>query len=270
MKFCMQFYDSATVLSTICHFCMRGGLQLPARGLPTSQEFGDLALGDTAAGKLADDLAEAILAGEFAPGSRLDEHQLAQRYSVSRTPVREALRQLATTGLIEIRPRRGAIVAQVTPAQLEELFVAMGELEATCARLSALSMLPTERRRLQALHEQMGALATSNDVAGFADANHMFHTMIYAGAHNIVLADMAAGVRKRLAPFRRAQFHLEGRPPKSHAEHDTVVRAIVGADADAAHAAMLQHVTLVEASFEELSALGFTPDERAVEPELPD
>src|SRR3546814_5593331 len=65
-------------------------------------------------------MAEAILSGEFAPGSRLDEQHLAQRYSVSRTPVREALRQLATTGLIEMRPRRSAVVASVTPGQLEE------------------------------------------------------------------------------------------------------------------------------------------------------
>lgn len=205
--------------------------------------------------KLADDMAEAILSGEFAPGSRLDEQILAQRYAVSRTPVREALRQLATTGLIEVRPRRGAIVARVSPAQLEELFVAMGELEATCARLAALSMAPTERRRLQALHDSMGVMAERNEAAAFADANHMLHTMIYAGAHNAVIADATSALRRRLSPFRRAQFHLEGRPPRSHAEHDEVVGAIIRGDALAAHAAMLHHVTLVEQSFEELCAL---------------
>jgi len=211
-------------------------------------------LSGTTVEKLADDMAEAILSGEFAPGSRLDEQLLAQRYAVSRTPVREALRQLATTGLIEVRPRRGAIVTRVTPAQLEELFVAMGELEATCARLSALSMAPTERRRLQALHESMGELAERSDAAAFADANHMLHTMIYAGAHNAVLADATNAIRRRLSPFRRAQFLLEGRLPKSFAEHDVVVAAIIRGDAAAAHGAMLHHVTLVEQSFEELCA----------------
>jgi len=211
-------------------------------------------LSSTAADKLAEDLAEAILAGEFAPGSRLDEQYLAQRYAVSRTPVREALRQLATTGLIEVRPRRGAIVAAVTPDQLEDLFVAMGELEATCARLAALSMSTTERRKLQALHEKMAVLAEGGDVGAFADANHVFHTMIYSGSHNSVIADMTVALRRRLAPFRRAQFHLEGRPPRSHGEHDAVVAAILRGDADAAHATMLQHVTLVEDSYEELIA----------------
>lgn len=209
----------------------------------------------TTVDKLADDLAEAIMSGEFAPGSRLDEQHLAQRYAVSRTPVREALRQLATTGLIEMRPRRSAVVASVTPAQLEDLFVAMGELEATCARLAAMSMAPTERRALQALHDQMKEIAARNDPVAFADANHALHTMIYKGAHNMVLAETATSIRRRLAPFRRAQFHLEGRLPRSLGEHETVVSAIIRGDAAAAHAAMLHHVTLVEQSFEELCAI---------------
>lgn len=204
--------------------------------------------------KLADDMAEAILSGEFAPGSRLDEQLLAQRYAVSRTPVREALRQLATTGLIDVRPRRGAIVRQVTPAELEELFVAMAELEATCARLAAMSMAPTERRKLQMLHDRMQHLAKVDDAKGFADDNDMLHSTIYAGAHNHVIAEMTAALRRRLSPFRRAQFHLEGRPSRSFAEHDRVVAAIVRGDPAAAHAAMLHHVTLVEQSYEELCA----------------
>lgn len=211
-------------------------------------------MSESTADKLAEALAEAIFSGEFEPGVRLDEQQLAQRFSVSRTPVREALRLLATSGLLEIRPRRGAFVTQVSPAELEELFVAMGELEATCARLAALSMAPTERRRLEALHERMGHLAQVGDATAFAEANQIFHTMIYAGARNAVLEEMTAALRRRLAPFRHAQFYLEGRPARSHAEHQVVVSAILHGDAAAAHAAMLRHVTLVEASFEELAA----------------
>lgn len=206
----------------------------------------------TAAEMLAQAIADAIFSGEFAPGVRLDEQQLATRFSVSRTPVREALRHLANTGLIELKPRRGAFVTSVSPEQLEELFVAMGELEATCARLAAHSMSPTERRRLQALHDRMDELARAGDAMGFAEANNAFHTMIYAGAHNTVLADMTAAMRRRLMPYRRAQFRLEGRPLRSHAEHDGVVRAILAGDARGAHEAMLHHVMLVEASFDEL------------------
>lgn len=208
----------------------------------------------TAADMLAQGIADAIFSGEFAPGTRLDEQQLAQRFSVSRTPVREALRQLANTGLIDVRPRRGAVVTRISPEQLEEMFVAMGELEATCARLASLSMSPTERRRLQAFHEKMGEIARGGDALAFAEANHAFHTMIYGGAHNVVLAEMTAAMRRRLMPYRRAQFLLEGRPLRSHAEHGAVVAAIVQGNAREAHDAMLHHVTLVEASFEELCA----------------
>jgi DNA-binding GntR family transcriptional regulator len=210
---------------------------------------------ETTVEKLANDLAEAILSGLFPPGSKLDEQQLAQRYEVSRTPVREALRQLATTGLIEIRPRRSAIVAKVTPAQLEDLFVAMGEIEATCARLAALSMAPTERRRLQMLHDRMGQTSIQNDPRAFARDNILLHTMIYSGSHNAILEDMAVGLRRRLAPFRRAQFNLEGRPPMSFQEHDAVVSAIIRGDAPAAHSAMLHHVMLIEQSYEDLCAM---------------
>ena len=103
----------------------------------------------TQSDRLAEAIVESVLSGEFPPGLRLDEGMLADRYGVSRTPVREALRQLASTGLIELKPRRGATVATATSAQLEALFGAMAEIEATCARLAAMSMTPIERRRLQ-------------------------------------------------------------------------------------------------------------------------
>ena len=202
--------------------------------------------------RLSSEIAEAIVAGELSPGSRLDEQALAARFGVSRTPVREALRQLGTTGLVEVRPRRGAVVAQASGAQLAELFVAMGEIEATCARLAAHSMTPIERRRLAALNDAMRDLAEAGDTPGFSQANTSFHGAIYAGAHNAILADFALGLRRRLQPYRQAQFRLPGRLARSHAEHTVVVEAIVHGRAEEAHAAMLHHVNLVETSLEDL------------------
>ena len=111
----------------------------------------------TLADKLAAAIADGILNGRLPPGERLDEVGLAEQHGVSRTPVREALRQLAMSGLIDMRPRKGAIVSKATPEEIESLFVAMAEMEATCARLAAMSMTPIERRRLQARHESMVA-----------------------------------------------------------------------------------------------------------------
>ncbi|MDB5570023.1 MAG: gntR [Hyphomicrobiales bacterium] len=200
----------------------------------------------TRADRLAADLADAILSGGFAAGARLDEHGLAERYGVSRTPVREALRQLAATGLIEMRPRRGAFVASITDDALSELFVAMGELEATCARLAALSMNPLERRRLESLHGSMAGMIERGEEEDYAEANRAFHHAIYAGAHNGVLLDIANSLRRRLDPFRQAQFRASGRLEKSHHEHDLVVRAILSGDCAGAHARMLDHVHSVE------------------------
>lgn len=202
---------------------------------------------------LADQIASAIMAGELPLGMRLNEHGLAERYGVSRTPVREALRHLAVTGLIEARPRRGAAVAKVSSAQLEELFVAMGEMEATCARLATMSMTPIERRRLTELHRQMGELVTKKDQTGYSEANVRFHVMIYHGSHNPTLADIATGLRTRLAPFRRAQFQAPGRLRNSHTEHGIVVDAIMRGDTVTAHSAMLNHVSLVEDAFEKVA-----------------
>jgi DNA-binding GntR family transcriptional regulator len=209
--------------------------------------------GMTQADRVADEIAGAILSGEFRPGSRLDEKTLAERYAVSRTPVREALRQLASTGLIDVKARRGATVVRTTSTQLEALFGAMAEIEATCARLSAIGMAPLERRRLASFHESMLDLTLQNDSEGFAAANLVLHTQIYLGAHNAVIADFATGLRRRLAPFRRAQFRTEGRLPRSYAEHQKVVDAIIAGDARRAHAAMFDHMSLVEESFERLA-----------------
>ena len=204
--------------------------------------------------RLAEEIAESVLSGEFAPGLRLDETMLAERYGVSRTPVREALRQLASTGLIDVKPRRGATVASATSAQLEVLFAAMAEIEATCARLAAMSMTPIERRRLQSRHAMMAALVERDERDLYTAANIDFHSLIYAGAHNQILTEFAIGLRRRMAPFRRAQFRTEGRISRSHVEHGAVVRAIESGDAAAAHAAMFHHMSLVEDAFDQLGA----------------
>ena len=208
--------------------------------------------------KLASAIADGILNGSLKPGVRLDEVGLALQHGVSRTPVREALRQLTASGLIDMRPRKGAVVSKATPEQVESLFVAMAEMEATCTRLAAMSMTPVERRRLQARHETMTALAARGDPAAYADANVAFHSAIYAGAHNAPIAEYAMSLRRRVGPFRRAQFQVEGRLTRSNQEHDAVVRAILAGDATAAHAAMLHHVSLVEDAFEAFAATSST------------
>jgi DNA-binding GntR family transcriptional regulator len=96
----------------------------------------------------------------------------------------------------------------------------------------------------------------SNDADAYGEANTTVHSSIYAGTHNSVIADMTTTLRRRLAPFRRAQFRASGRLPRSHAEHGSVVKAILRGDAGGAHAAMLHHVSLVEDAFDQVATAG--------------
>src|SRR5947208_11103825 len=125
--------------------------------------------------KLADD----ILAGVYAPGARLDEQGVAKRFKLSRTPVREALRQLSSAGLVEIRPRRGAIVSLPTDSALAEMFEVMGELEAACARLAAQRMAPAERVRLELVHRRSFEAVRGNDKESYRTLNFEFHDVVY-------------------------------------------------------------------------------------------
>ncbi len=204
----------------------------------------------TRAESLSDAIADAILSGSFAPGAHLDEQELAKRFGVSRTPVRDALRLLNGSGLIDLRPRFGATVRTITPDDLDMMFIAMGEIEASCARLSTLSMSSAERGRLQNLHERMGAMARSEDREAYIVANQEFHGLIYEGAHNAVIEETARNLRRRLTPFRKAQFLAPGRLARSHDEHGLVVRAVLARDAAAANVAMLVHMSIVEDAFD--------------------
>ena len=202
---------------------------------------------------LVERLAGEIAASVFPPGSRLDEVTLATRYGVSRTPVREALRQLESTGLIERRPFRGAIVSQPTPDALADMFVAASEIEATCARLAALSMSAADRNALRRTHDKMGDVARAKGKDAYHDVNIAFHERIYAGAHNATMATVARDLRRRLAPFRRGQFDAANRVPQSYAEHEEIVRAIERGNGEEAATLMRQHMRQVEASIEDIA-----------------
>ena len=97
-------------------------------------------------------LSDEIAAGRLAAGTALDEQDLADRFGASRTPVREALRQLAFDGLVELRPRRGMVVARMTPERIMDMFEATAEVEAMCVRLATYRMRPLERSALMDLH----------------------------------------------------------------------------------------------------------------------
>ena len=204
----------------------------------------------TRAEELRLQLADEIVRGVLPPGAALDESDIARRFSVSRTPVREALRQLVASGLVEARAHRGAVVAQPSIDRLTGMFEAMAELEALCAGLAAERMTPAERHRLEAVHEELRVLSHAGNPDRFHEVNERFHNTIYAGSQNDYIAEITLATRARVQPFRRAQFRNLGRLAKSHAEHDRVVVAILRGDRLGAAVAMRAHIELVRGEYE--------------------
>ena len=200
---------------------------------------------ETRADRARRQIADEIITGTLKPGERLDECDIAQRLGLSRTPVREALRQLAAIGLAELRPHRGVFVAQPNSEHLAETFEFMADLESLCARYAATRTSAAERRQLEAHHLSSSELVRRGDTDGYAGRNAEFHEMIYRFSHNRSLAETAQTTRRRLAPYRRGQFAMVGRLALSFTEHDRVVSAIIRGEATAAALAMHAHVAIV-------------------------
>ena len=201
----------------------------------------------TARGGLVDEvskrIADEIVLGRFEPGTRLEEVMLATYFKVSRTPIREALKQLAIMGLVESRPNRGSIVATITPLKLDQMFETIGELEAACARYAALRMTEGERQRLHVLQAEGHAAMQSQDMDRYDLYNSELHSLILHGARNPVLLETTTGLRHRVTPYRRTQFRQIERAGESYAEHCGIVEAILAHDALAAYREMRNHVS---------------------------
>jgi len=187
-------------------------------------------------------LTEDITSGTLTPGEVLDETAIAQRFNASRTPVREALRQLGASGLVEIRPRRGVIVSRLTAERLSEMFETTAEIEAVCVRLASYRISAIERAKLQGLYEESAALADDGRVEQYREFNRRFHELIYAGTHNRFLIDQALSVRARLQAFRNAQLRYAGRLARSYGEHGEILRAMARGDGEEAARCMRAHL----------------------------
>ncbi len=187
-------------------------------------------------------LADDITAGRIRPGTEIDEQGLARRFGASRTPVREALRDLAASGLVIIEPRKGARVVAMTMETIGELFEVMAEVEAMCVRLATYRISAHQRALLCQHHTDARPMVRAGDVDGYDRINLAFHAAIYDATHNSQMRDHAAALRKRLSPFRRAQFRGARRLSASHAEHGEILKSIFLGDGDAAGKLMRAHM----------------------------
>ncbi len=193
---------------------------------------------------LSERLRDEILDGALKPGEAIVQEEIGARFGVSRSPVREALRQLEAEGLVEYRPNRGAVVAPLDEASVRRTFelrriVETGAIELVVARIGAATL--KELRRLE------GALRRERDVAAFVKAHHGFHQRVYDAAENPVLTKVILGHTIRVARLSESDRAVREIMRCSKADHAALVDALEGHDARAARAVTLVHLSHVEA-----------------------
>lgn len=195
-----------------------------------------------------------IVYGHLTPGTKLDEVKLCEQYGVSRTPIRDALKLLASEGLVEIRPRRGAVIPTLNIVTLFEMFEVMAYLEGMCGRLAARRINEEEKIELLALHNQCKEYLTEDNTESYYEANRRFHFFLYQLSHNSFLIEQASNLHNRLHPYRRLQLRANNRMQHSFDEHQKIVDAITNSDEDLAESLLKEHVSVQGEKFTDLMA----------------
>ncbi|MFT4067363.1 GntR family transcriptional regulator [Paraburkholderia sp.] len=174
-------------------------------------------------------LREAILSGTYAPGERLVEGRIAEELDVSRVPVREALRALASEGLVEVRPRHGAVVASLQPGAAREMIQIRATLEGLNARLAAEHRTPELVEQIEQVLAEGKARVEAGETRGLLDLNARFHDLLYAAGANSMLSDLMRSLRDRTrALFINAS---DDETRQTWEEHAAILRAVQSGDA---------------------------------------
>jgi DNA-binding GntR family transcriptional regulator len=191
---------------------------------------------------VADRLREQIFSKQLAPGSWLDEQSLADQLGISRTPMREAIKVLASEGLITIKMRRGSYVTEVTRKDLEQIFTILSLLEGQAAKETAIKATEDELNMLDHLHHRLEKAAADRDLEQFFEINVKFHELIQEIAGNKWMNGVIADLRKVLKLHRKDSLTSTGRLQNSLVEHREILRSILKRDENAAELAMRKHL----------------------------
>ena len=196
------------------------------------------------ADKLVSAIQKDIFSGALKPGDRLDDAALADRFDVSRTPIREALRTLIDSGLIETKPRRGAYVRKLSASELIEMFEVAAELEGMAGRIAANAATEVQAEAIEAACRACRAAADAGDVEAYGELNEAFHATIHAASGNSYLRSQLNLVESRLQIYRRLPFEVRGRLQTSAAEHEEIAAAILDGRAEDADRLLREHMVL--------------------------
>lgn len=192
--------------------------------------------------EVAERLRQRIFAHELPPGTWIDEQAIAEDYGISRTPLREALKVLASEGLVTLKPRRGCYVTEISEQDLDEIYPLMALLEGRCAFEATQKAKAEDIDRLQRIHDDLERHAASGDIERFFEANQEFHRVVQSVADNRWMMQMILDLRKVLKLTRLTSLTVEGRPQQALEEHRMILAAIKARDASSAEAMMHRHL----------------------------
>ena len=192
--------------------------------------------------EVAERLRQRIFAHELTPGTWIDEQKLAEQYGISRTPLREALKVLASEGLVELKPRRGCYVTEISRQDLDDIFPLMAMLEGRCAAEAANRASPTDIAALRENHERLESAARDGRIDAFFEANQEFHKKIQELSGNRWLLSVIQDLRKVLKLSRLHSLSLEGRLQQSLDEHRQIMAALAARNAAEAERLMHDHL----------------------------
>lgn len=201
-----------------------------------------------------------ILSGKLRPGSPIDEEDLASRFGVSRTPIREAMLQLQQSGLIEKQARRNATVAKQDLPRLVHMFEAVSELEALCARLAANRITKREGEELRQVQKLTAQALADGRHADYARYGRKFHMLIMSATHNSVLIETASKLALHTLTYRRFQLTRPGYSQQNLAFHSEIMEAVISGDGDKAFEMMRSHVTLSGNVLADFISMGEGPE----------
>jgi DNA-binding GntR family transcriptional regulator len=204
--------------------------------------------------QVAERLRTRIFAHELEPGAWIDEQALAAEFGISRTPMREALKVLASEGLVDLKPRRGCYVSEPSEQDLDDIFPVIALLEGRCAQEAALRATAADLTRLEAIHQQLEQSAAANDADRFFEANQAFHDALQELAGNRWLRQLIVDTRKVVKLTRRDSLRLEGRLKQSLAEHRSILGAVREGKGDQAGHLMHDHILSGRAALAKLQS----------------
>lgn len=192
--------------------------------------------------QVSDKLRQAIVQGWYKPGARLIERELCEVVGASRTSVREALRQLETEGLVVVEPRRGPMVAVITPTQAKEIYELRQVLEVFAVRKFVERATKEDRAQLRRSYRLFGEAVRNDDLASLVESMSAFYGTLFRGAANGMLETISGQLLARISYLRATSMSIKGRPRISLREMTALLNAIEKGDTAAAERAVMDHL----------------------------